>query len=81
MLRLDPKWGETSESLLRRALEASHPLLRERFMALSLISSGQPGTKVAHQLGRNRNTIAGWVHLFNESGPAGLAPTFKGNPG
>ena len=41
MLRVDPKWGETSESLLRRGIEASYPRLRERFMALSLIASGQ----------------------------------------
>lgn len=81
MLRLDPKWGEGSESLLRRAIEASHPRVRERFMALSMIASGQSGMEVAQQLGRNRNTIAGWVHLFNERGPAGLIPNFKGNPG
>jgi len=81
MLSVDPKWGETSESLLRRAIRASHPRERERFMALHMIASGQPGTKVAQQLGRNRNTIAGWVHLFNERGPAGLIPHFKGNPG
>ena len=81
MLSVDPKWGETSESLLRRAIKASHPRVRERFMALHMIASGQAGTKAAQQLERNRNTIAGWVHLFNERGPAGLIPNFRGHPG
>lgn len=81
MLKLDPKWGETTESLLRRSIEASHPRLRERLLALSMIASGQPGTDVAKQLGRDRNTIAKWVDLFNQEGPDRLIPAFKGNPG
>jgi len=81
MLKIDPKWGETPESLMRRAIEASHPRLRERFIALSLIASGQPGTEVAKKVGRNRKTISEWVDKFNEEGPDGLIPNFKGNPG
>ncbi|MGQ9629509.1 MAG: hypothetical protein ACUVXI_04230 [bacterium] len=32
-------------------------------------------------MARNRNTIAHWVHLFNERGVDGLIPDLKGNPG
>jgi len=81
MLKIDSIWGETAESLMRLAIEASHPRMRERYIALSMIASGQPGTEVGKKLKRNRKTIEEWVHLFNEGGPWGLDPNFKGNPG
>ncbi len=81
MLRVDPRWGETAVSLLRRSIEASHPRVRERYQALHLILLGHPGTWVANHLGRDRNTIAKWVHQFNKQGPDGLLPNFRGNPG
>ena len=81
MLKLNSKWGETPESLLRKSIEGGHLRLRERFLALSMIASGHSGTYVAQYLGRNRNTIAKWVDHFNQRGPEGLLPNFKGNPG
>ena len=81
MLKLDPKWEENADSLLRCSIEAPTPHLRERFLALSLIASGQPGIKVAQRLGKSRWTISEWVRRFNVSGPEGLAPHWKGHPG
>ncbi len=79
VLKLDPKWNETYESLLQRCLQAPHPRLRERFLALALIASGQPVTQVAHTLERKRQTIAQWVHQFNEQGPGSLTPNWGGH--
>ena len=81
MLRLDPKWGETPASLLRHSIAASHPRVRERYVALSLIASGDSGIAVAKKLGKTRQSISSWVHTFNEEGPSGLLPDFQGNPG
>lgn len=41
MLRLDPKWNETSASLLRR-IDAPERRLRQRFTALALVAMAQP---------------------------------------
>jgi transposase len=81
MLKLDPKWGESADALLRRSVEAPTPHLRERFLALSLIALGQSGIKVAQRLGKSRWTISEWVRRFNASGPEGLVPGWKGHPG
>ena len=81
MLRINPKWGETAESLFRRAIEAPHKRLRERYLALALIALGEPAIKVAKKLGRSRGTVEAWVHKFNAQGLDGIEPNWKGNPG
>lgn len=81
MLKIDPKWGETPESLFRQAIESSHKRFRERYLALALIALGEPAIKVAHKLGRSRGTVEEWVHEFNTRGLDGLVPKWKGNPG
>lgn len=80
MLKLNPQWGETAESLLRRSLEAPTKTLRERFLALSLIALGQSGIQGVQRLGKSRWTISEWVHRFNALGPEGLVPKPKGHP-
>ena len=77
MLRLDPKWGETTESLLQRNIQAEDKHLRERFLALALIASGQSVRRVAQQIQRKRQTVSEWVHRFNREGPQGLIPNFQ----
>lgn len=79
MLKVDAKWGETAETLLRRSVEAPPQFLRERFLAVSLIALGHPGTQVAQRLGKSRWTISDWVHRFNALGPDGLVPKPKGH--
>ena len=66
MLRIDPKWGETAESLFRRAIEAPHKRLRERYLALALIALGEPAIKVAKKLGRSRETVEAWVEELSQ---------------
>ncbi|MBF0524957.1 MAG: IS630 family transposase [Deltaproteobacteria bacterium] len=78
MLRIDPKWGETATSLLRKSLDESGRVIRTRLMSLHLIASGLPATKVAKKLEKNRATIASWVQQFNQEGLAGLAPRWRG---
>jgi len=75
------KMGRDCESLFRRAIEAPHKRLRERYLALALIALGEPAIKVAKKLGRNQGTIEAWVHKFNALGLDGIEPNWKGNPG
>jgi transposase len=51
--------------------------LRERYVALAMIASGQPAKKVAARIGRRRQTLSAWVKHFNEEGPEGLLPNFR----
>lgn len=77
MVKLDPKWAETPESLFQRSLETNNRRLRERFLALALIASGRSIKQVASQVGRRRQTVAEWVEKYNAQGIDGLQPKFK----
>ena len=74
MIRPDvAKWGQTVEDLRRAALDAAHPRTRERFQALYMIASGQSNaTRWAEEIGRNDESVLGWVHQYNRGGPAAL---------
>jgi Homeodomain-like domain len=68
------KWGQTSEDLRRASVEAPHPRSRERFQALYLIASGQfNATACAAHIGRQDETVLGWVHRYNARGPDAVA--------
>jgi len=68
------KWGQTLEDLRRVSVEAPHPRTRERFLALYLIASGHfNATTCAAHVGRQDEPVLGWVHLYNQRGPAALA--------
>lgn len=77
MLRLDPRWGQSPESLFHQSLHAATPRLRERFLALALVASGQSASQVASRLHRRRQTVAEWIHHFNQHGSEGIVPQFK----
>lgn len=81
MLRIDPKWGETSQSLLERAISAEDPHLRRRFLALHFVACGDCGVAAAEKVGRCRAQVATWVKKFNESGPQALVSNWRGHPG
>lgn len=69
MLSVDfPRWGESAEALREKALRATHPRSRERFMALYEISGGKSATQVGRETGRNPQTVMEWVHRYNEAG-------------
>ncbi|MBD2528413.1 helix-turn-helix domain-containing protein [Nostoc flagelliforme FACHB-838] len=73
MLKIDfLRWGESAEVLREKALRATHPRSRERFMALYEISGGKSATQVGRETGRNAQTIMEWVHRYNEVGPQTL---------
>lgn len=74
MVRVDAaKWGQTPDDLRRAAVQASHPRTRERFQALSLIAGGQfNATACAAHLGRDDETVLGWVRRYNGGGPAAV---------
>lgn len=74
MIRPDfAKWGQSPEELRRLSLEAEHARSRERFQALYMIGSGQrSATQWAQQIGRQDETVIGWVHRYNGAGPAGI---------
>jgi hypothetical protein len=67
------KWGQTVDDLRRLALESDHQRTRERFQALYMIASGQSNaTRWAAEIGRNDESVLGWVHQYNQAGPAAL---------
>ena len=74
MLHVDcARWGQTSEDLRRLATGAPHPRTRERFLALYEITQASCATRVAPHTHRHPQTVMGWVHAYNERGPAALA--------
>jgi transposase len=75
MVRVEmAKWGQTLEDLRRASVQAAHRRSRERFQALDLIASGQfNATPCAAHIGRQDETVLGWVHRSNEHGPDALA--------
>lgn len=75
MLRPDyTKWNQTSEDLLKLSMDAASLRSRERYLALYMIGSHQSNaTKWAAQIGREDQTVMGWVHLYNAAGPEGVA--------
>lgn len=81
MLRIDPKWGESAQSLLERAVLADDPHLRRRFLALHFIAAGDSGVAAAKKVGRCRAQVAKWVRKFNGFGPESLASGWQGHPG
>jgi transposase len=58
--------------LRRLALTAPHARSRERFLALHDIAQGTCATQVAERTGRHPQTVMGWLHSYNEHGPAAL---------
>jgi transposase len=67
------KWGQTLEDLRLASVQAAHRRSRERFQALYLIASGQyNATSCAAHIGRQDETVLGWVHRYNEQGPDAL---------
>ena len=73
MLRVDAsRWGQTAADLRDLALHALHPRSRERFLALHEIAQGGCATAIAIRSGRHPQTVMGWVHAYNEHGPAAL---------
>lgn len=74
MLRPDfDKWGQTAEDIRQLSIQAAHPRSRERFQALYMIGTGQTNaTRWAKQIGRDDQTVMGWIHDYNAEGPDAL---------
>lgn len=70
MVRPDfKKWHQKAEDMRRLSIEAAHPRSRERFQALYMIGSGQKNaSQWAKQINRQKQTVLGWVHDYNEHG-------------
>lgn len=71
MVRPDfEKWHQTAEDMRRLSIEAEHPRSRERFQALYMIGTRQKqASQWAKEIKRQKQTVLGWVHNYNESGP------------
>lgn len=74
MVRPDTaKWGQSVADLRRLSVEAEHARTRERFQALYQIGSEQTNaTQWAIEIGRDDNTVLGWVHTYNLLGPEAI---------
>ena len=67
------KWGQTLEDLRLASVHATHRRSRERFQALYLIASGRfNATTCAAHIGRQDETVLGWIHRYNAQGPDAL---------
>jgi hypothetical protein len=87
MIRVEmAKWGQTLDHLRLASMRAPHRRTRERFQALYLIASGRfNATTCAAHIGRQDDTVLGWVHRYNADGPdaltyrrtGGRAPLFR----
>ena len=67
------KWQQTAEDIRRLAIEAEHVRSRERFQALYLIGIGQTNaSEWAVTIDRQKQTVLGWVHQYNEKGASSL---------
>ena len=80
MVRPDfSKWNQTADDVLKLAREAKHPRSRERYMALYAIGSGQSNASLwAKATGRENETVMGWVHRYNASGPEAVTYRHSG---
>ncbi len=68
------KRGQTLEVLRLASVQAAHRRSRERSQALCLIASGRfNSTTCAAHIGRQDETVLGWVHRYNARGPDALA--------
>jgi len=74
MVRPDfEKWQQTAEDMRRLSIEAAHPRSRERFQALYMIGMRQKqASQWAKEINRQKQTVLGWVHDYNEYGPASI---------
>jgi len=82
MIRPDfAKWGQTPEDMRQLSLKAQHVRSRERFQALYMIGTQQfNATEWAQQIERKNQTVMGWVHKYNQEGPASLYYQRTGGP-
>ena len=74
MLRPYPaKWDQTLSDFRRLSVEAEHARTRERFLALYLIGNHQTNaTRWSAEIGRDGDTVMGWVRTYNRLGPEAL---------
>ena len=68
------KWGQTLADLRRLSVEAEHARTRERFGARYMIESERANTtQRAAEIGRDNNTLMGWVYMYNKYGTEALS--------
>lgn len=73
MSRVDhERWSQSQVDPRQLALGAGHARSRERFLALHDVTQGACATEVAERTGRHPQAVMGWLHSYNERGPAAL---------
>jgi hypothetical protein len=72
-------WNQSVDDLRRLAIGSAHPRTRERFQALFMIASGAANASGwATRIGREDETVMGWVHLYNAAGPQAMTYRRRG---
>jgi len=71
MVRPDfEKWDQKAEDIRQLSIKTEHPRSRERFQALYMIGSEQENaSRWAKDINRQKQTVLGWIHRYNEYGP------------
>lgn len=80
MLRPDyQKWNQSLDELRQLAVEAEHRRSRERYQALYMVGRGSyNATTWAKLIGRENETVQGWIHQYNEGGATAVAYRHSG---
>lgn len=68
----------TREELDRMYREEKNPRMKERLLAISLLSEGRSVAEVARTLRRSVRTVERWVSYWNANGLEALAPQSSG---
>lgn len=73
------KWDQTAEDMRQLSITAAHRRSRERFQALYMIGTQQKSaSQWAKEIKRQKQTVLGWVHDYNEYGPDRIPYQYTG---
>jgi transposase len=76
--RMELRMDIAREELDRMYREEKNPRMKERLLAISLLSEGRSVPEVARTLRRSVRTVEGWVNSWNANGLEALAPQSSG---
>ncbi len=74
------KMDISRKELDKMYMEEKNPRMKERLLAISLLSEGKSISDVASTLRRSVRSIERWVNAWNAGGYDGLLPKFTGGP-
>lgn len=74
------KMNISREELDKMYMDEKNTRMKERLLAISLLSEGKPVSDVASTIRRSVRSIERWVNAWNVGGYSELVPKFTGGP-